>query len=153
MVKKLSRLLKSKRGAALIVAMLLLIILTVLGLAAIKTSTTDIEISANERRAQCALYAADAGLQVTQEQICRYDTDPISPTAIGNNASFMMIGPISRVGTISTAGGYQYKLFGFRIRGICGDPNDPRAPQKEIEVKSRSLTLGAGGGTNYNVGL
>ncbi len=161
MLKKVGRLLRSKRGAALIIAMLLLIILTVLGLAGVQTSTTEIEIAANERRAQCALYAADAGLQFALERVCGMNTDAIPLTGIGNNAFFRSDGPITLMGSVRVPGGFNYKLYGFRITGTCGDPNNPRTPEKAIDVYSRRLGRGGEwegkgsewGPTGYNVGL
>lgn len=160
MLNKVGRLLRSKRGAALIIAMFLLIILTVLGLAGIQTSTTDIEIAANERRSLCALYAADAGLQEALRQICRWNDNsfPLPLTDIGND-TFYMSGPLTSIGSVGTPGGYNYELFDVEITGICGDPNNPRASRKEIQIMPRRLTLKDPhaapeyGPTSYNVGL
>jgi hypothetical protein len=178
-LKKLRSLLKSRKGAALIVAMLLLIILTVLGLAAIQTSTTDIEIAANERRAQCVFYASEAGVQAAMEQLARKDLDPIPLTSIANDAFFrsgpicpdtdgngvcdvdedgnIVSQPIDLVGLVAPAGFSPqsgYDLYGFQITGICGtDPEAPEALMKEIEVKARRFRGSVRGGTNYNVGL
>ncbi|GBC59308.1 hypothetical protein DENIS_0245 [Desulfonema ishimotonii] len=51
-----------QRGMALIVSMLLLVILTVIGVASISTSNFDILISDAHKRQQAAFYAAEAGL-------------------------------------------------------------------------------------------
>ena len=52
----------NERGFALVVALMLLITLTVLGLATLSTTTTEIQIAANERVNAEALHAAEAGV-------------------------------------------------------------------------------------------
>ncbi|HLB25398.1 MAG TPA: PilX N-terminal domain-containing pilus assembly protein [Nitrospirota bacterium] len=65
-----------ERGAALITALLFLTLLTVLGLASIYTSTTEVMISRNDYKAKQALYAADAGIQ---EAMAKIDYNTLSP--------------------------------------------------------------------------
>ncbi|MCJ7663368.1 MAG: PilX N-terminal domain-containing pilus assembly protein [Desulfobacterales bacterium] len=54
--------LQSQQGAALIIAVLILLILTVLGIYAITTSTLETKIAGNERFLKEAFYAADGGI-------------------------------------------------------------------------------------------
>jgi Tfp pilus assembly protein PilX len=53
----------NQRGSALVVALLMLVVLTLLGIAAITTSTTEVEISGNEKLSKMAFYGADAGTE------------------------------------------------------------------------------------------
>ncbi|UCD85166.1 MAG: hypothetical protein JSU92_02955, partial [Deltaproteobacteria bacterium] len=153
MLKKVGRLLRSRRGAALIVAMLLLIILTVLGLAAIQTSKTEIEIAGNERRSRCALYASDAGLQYALERVCGLNYEAIPVTDIGNDVFFWSNGPVTTVGSIRVPGGFDFTLQGYQVIGTCGDPGAsgaPKGPEITVNIQSRNLTRGSSGCTGPN---
>lgn len=52
---------KNNRGSAIIVALLLLVTLTIIGVAAINTSVFESRISGNEHRYQIDFYVADSG--------------------------------------------------------------------------------------------
>ena len=54
--------LRDEKGIALVVAMLLLLVLTLIGMSAVNTSTFDILISGRQRASQEAFYAAEAGI-------------------------------------------------------------------------------------------
>lgn len=54
---------KDESGIALVIALLIMVLLTVLGTAAIMTSTTDVKIGANFQRSSSAFYIAEAGLE------------------------------------------------------------------------------------------
>lgn len=51
-----------EQGMALVISMLLLVVLTVIGVAAVSTSNFEIMVAGSERRTQEAFYAAEAGL-------------------------------------------------------------------------------------------
>lgn len=51
-------------GSVMVVALLMLALLTIVGIAASNTSTTEVQISANEQLNRIVFYAADAGLNV-----------------------------------------------------------------------------------------
>ncbi|PID73507.1 MAG: hypothetical protein CSB33_03185 [Desulfobacterales bacterium] len=53
----------AENGAVLVISMLLLIVLTVIGIAAISTSNLDILLSSIHRQRQSVFYAAEAGLE------------------------------------------------------------------------------------------
>lgn len=53
---------QSQQGAALIIAVMILLILTVLGIYAVTTSTLETKIAGNERVLKDAFYAADGGI-------------------------------------------------------------------------------------------
>ncbi len=58
-----------QRGAALILALLAITILTILGLALMFVSTTEVRLAAAEGSINKALYSADAGIQWTAGQL------------------------------------------------------------------------------------
>jgi len=64
-----SQMLNNERGIALVIALILLSILTIIGLAAINTSTIEVLISGSEKERQEAFYAADGGIQYGLQQI------------------------------------------------------------------------------------
>ena len=53
----------NQSGIALITALLIMVLLTLLGTAAIMTTSTDVQIGANFKRIQDVFYVSDAGLQ------------------------------------------------------------------------------------------
>ncbi|KPJ66229.1 MAG: hypothetical protein AMJ45_04150 [Syntrophobacter sp. DG_60] len=55
--------LKNNNGAALIITMLIMIVLTVLGIAALMTSSIETKISRNQKSSIQAFYAAEAGIE------------------------------------------------------------------------------------------
>lgn len=59
-----------EKGIALITALMVMVMLTILGLAAIMTSTTEMQIAGNEKTANRAFYAAEAGIN---EAIARFN--------------------------------------------------------------------------------
>ena len=55
-----------ERGAALIIALLIMVVLSVLGTMAIMITSTDIKISNNYRQYQNCFYAADGGIELSK---------------------------------------------------------------------------------------
>jgi hypothetical protein len=55
----------NERGVALILALVMLLLLTILGAWALDTSSTDLKIAGNYRTAQYAFYAAEGGVGYT----------------------------------------------------------------------------------------
>jgi hypothetical protein len=56
-------LLNNQRGVALVIALIMLIVLTLIGLSSIGTSIFETKISGNERFSSSAFYAAEGGLE------------------------------------------------------------------------------------------
>jgi len=67
--------LQSQRGAALIIAIMILLILTVLGVYAVTTSTLETKIAGNERVLKDAFYAADGGIDCGRMVIALFLTE------------------------------------------------------------------------------
>lgn len=61
--------LDNERGMALVIAMVILCILTIIGVAAINTSTIETLISGAEKERQEAFYAADGGIEYALQQV------------------------------------------------------------------------------------
>jgi hypothetical protein len=64
-----------KKGIAIIIALLILLVLTLIGISSITTTNFETSLSGNERLKADAFYAAEAGIQVGISQIP--DTNPI----------------------------------------------------------------------------
>jgi Tfp pilus assembly protein PilX len=84
--------LKNQAGTVLVIALLMMIVLTLIGLSAISTSTFELILSGNKRGSTDAFYSADSGIQTVIANIenfnltgkyvdSKYDpfTDPKNP--------------------------------------------------------------------------
>jgi len=76
--------LQSQQGAALVIAVMILLILTVLGIYAVTTSVLETKIAGNERFLKDAFYAADGGIDYGRTVIALVLSNTSLPT--GNNA-------------------------------------------------------------------
>jgi len=76
-----------KKGVALIIALIMLLILTFIGISAISTTTFETNISGNERVGTTAFYASEAIFEMGLKQLDTSDfsqkTKPILRTKIG----------------------------------------------------------------------
>jgi len=64
MSKRMVTPLKDQSGVALVMALVMIVILTLIGLASTYTSTFEMKLSGNKRGTTDAFYAADSGVQV-----------------------------------------------------------------------------------------
>jgi hypothetical protein len=91
MKNRLILLSKDESGVALVVALILMIVLTLIGLASTFSSTYEIKLSGNKRGSTDAFYAADSGVQVTTANIKNFDLpgqyvgDKYNPFTDNNN--------------------------------------------------------------------
>lgn len=92
MRSKMKRILGNESGAALVIALLMMIMLTLVGLGSVFTSTFELKLSGNKRGSTDAFYAADSGVQVVMGNLANFDlpgkyeddqydpfTDPANP--------------------------------------------------------------------------
>ncbi len=89
-----SNILRSEKGIALIIALLILLVLTLIGISAINTTTFETSISGNERVGTDAFYAAEGGIQIGLNQLP--DTKPVPVTAIGKDSSCWSGSPLDK---------------------------------------------------------
>lgn len=75
----------NERGFAIIVALIMLAIITVIGIAATRTSETETRIAVNERLYNISFYAAEAGTAFVAESPSFYGSDNIT---VGGSLSF-----------------------------------------------------------------
>jgi type IV pilus assembly protein PilX len=73
MKHRLHFLAKDESGVALVIALILMVVLTLIGLASTFSSTYEMKLSGNKRGSTDAFYAADSGVQVTTANIKNFD--------------------------------------------------------------------------------
>jgi hypothetical protein len=146
-----SNILRSEKGLVLIIALLILLVLTLIGISAISTTTFENSISGNERVGTDAFYASEAGIQIGLNQLP--DTKPIPVTAIGADSSCWSGSPMDKnspqnlrsFGLYPKAGfdvSWSFKRFQVDTTGMSFKGT------KELEVQARFGPFGSG--TQYN---
>lgn len=65
---------KNQSGAALVIAMIMMIVLTLIGLASTFTSIFESKLSGNKRESTGAFFAAEAGLEAVKTDMTNFDT-------------------------------------------------------------------------------
>jgi Tfp pilus assembly protein PilX len=133
-------LLQNEKGIVFVVALLLLLVLTLIGISSINTTSFDNIISGNERLSNTAFYAAEAGIAVGVTQMPV--TGSIAKTKIGPDTSFSAnvnyLGDAHKFGTDT---GWVYKRYQVMATGESTD-----ATKKEIELQIRygPIPIGTG---------
>lgn len=140
--------LQSQQGAALIIAVMILLILTVLGIYAITTSTLETKIAGNERVLKDAFYAADGGIDCGRMVIALFLTQqsPTLPsrTSVNNEIDFRneiigsaVINPLPYVDTYNGTSDTTVKINVDRIKseeppGYSGGFGEPVAEKQTL---------------------
>lgn len=75
-------------GSALLVTVMLLLMIGLVGLAALNTSTRDQQVAGFQNRKRIALYAAEAGISEAMERLVTTSVASISTTQIGDSTIF-----------------------------------------------------------------
>ncbi len=76
--------LRNKKGVALVIALIILLILTLIGISAINTTTFETALTGNERAGTAAFYASEAILDVALDRLP--DVTQIPRTEIGKDS-------------------------------------------------------------------
>jgi Tfp pilus assembly protein PilX len=138
------------RGVAIILALLMLLVLTLIGISAISTTTFETSISGNERVRTDAFYVAEAGIQVGINQLPV--TTPVPQMKLndshywsgtandkGNPRTFISLGLHQKAGFDSS---WSFKRFQVNMTG------ESSGAIKEMEVQVSYGPFRAG--TEYN---
>jgi len=92
--------LRNKDGVALVIALIMLLLLTFIGISAISTTTFETNITGNERVGTDAFYASEAVFQIGLRQLDAADsgnkTKPIPRTPIGKDSYGWSGGPTDK---------------------------------------------------------
>ena len=75
-------------GSALLVTVMLLVMIGLVGLAALNTTTRDQQVAGFQNRKRIALYAAEAGISEAMEELVTNSVATISTTTIGDSSLF-----------------------------------------------------------------
>ncbi len=133
---------------ALVIALVMLLILTVVGINAVTTTTFETSISGNQRIYNTAFYGADGGLEDFRiraqnnyeilQGITTFNTQtlPGSPFNITYNVTYNQIG-------IKERGGIPYQTFRINSEGVA--PSFPTAGRVTVES---IMEIYPGGGGN-----
>src|SRR4030042_4528316 len=65
--------LRGQSGAALVIALIIMVVLTLIGLASIFSSNFEVKLSGNKRGSTNAFYAADAGVQSVMANLSNFN--------------------------------------------------------------------------------
>lgn len=79
LVKSYFHLLHKENGSVLVVGLLMLALLTIIGIAASTTSTTEIQIAGNQKFSKSAFYAAEAARGYVARSLSLYGNENITP--------------------------------------------------------------------------
>jgi len=71
--EEMNHVVNNQSGVALVIALVMIIVLTLIGLASTLTSTFEVKLSGTKRGATNAFYAADSGVQVVVARIDNFD--------------------------------------------------------------------------------
>ena len=69
MSKKTTGVLNDQKGAALVIALIMIVVLTLIGLASTFTSTFELKLSGNKRGATNAFYSAESGVEIVESNV------------------------------------------------------------------------------------
>ena len=137
------------RGSALVVALLILVLLTLMGISATTTSTIEVQMAGNEKFHEMAFYAAESGWQEALNWLDRqypgiteqvgwnassgtfvtgdkYGAPDYIPLADDNNTGYYL--KIDFAGTTPVAGySSDYRRFNYRVNSVGMGPGNARS--------------------------
>lgn len=120
---------------ALVIALVILLILTIVGINAMTTTTFEASITGNQRIYNTAFYSADGGIddfraratrdpQIRDGTITAY-SESIPGSTVTYNISSRLLGEVNR-------GGVLYQVFRINSEGVA--PNFPTAGRVSVET-------------------
>ena len=155
MVMKRNFILKNQTGAALVIALIMMIVLTLVGLASTLTSNFEMKISGNKKGSTSAFYASESGIQVLTVNIQNFDSsaagnypyDPFhdknnpnpNPTGAAANITYnaSMTGAPRGVGVSATNFGFSH----FAITSKAWDSADVSTNPSGCQLEERVVRL------------
>lgn len=119
---------RNEKGVALVMAMVMLVLMSILGALAISTSTTEIGISGNYKNSQVAFYTADAAIERAQTDSSIYSSIVPGTTDSWQNTASWSVGSGTSSGTISAGNvKVEYLTSGALPPGSGSDPESFQA--------------------------
>lgn len=143
--------LTDEKGTALVIALLLLVLLTVIGISAIGMTVYETSLSGNERVAADAFYAAEAGVQIGLDQLP--DKSPIAVAQVGEGSRCWSGSPKDKGSPKSLTSHGAHQRSGYDAswefkRYQVNATGESSAVMKEVEVQASYGPFAAG--TQYN---
>jgi Tfp pilus assembly protein PilX len=131
---KIKPLVKNDKGSAILVALMILVLLTIIGMAATKTSNTELKITTNSQLYKMAFYAAESGWQELAVQIVQ--TNPPDSTVtldrtIAPNTAYQVTGESKKA---VYDDGWEATDFLERPYTITSNGSAPRGAASQIVV-------------------
>lgn len=112
---------KNERGSALIITLMLLLILTAVGLYAINTATTEIDVTLQSKVGTVTLNAAEAGTYVAIDQVPNVLVAAVSGT-LANQASYSVTSGLTGAMTLRPGYGSNYRFADFGVTSVGNSP-------------------------------
>lgn len=159
-MKNISSIFANEKGSALVIALLILVLLTLMGISATTTSTIEVQMAGNEKFYEMAFYSAESGWQsalnwldgqypaITQNLVWDGATfievegnfeeaAPVGiPLAEDNNTEYYV--KIEFVGTAPVPGyGTDFRRFNYRVHSegrVSPKPTAPSLARSEVSV-------------------
>jgi type IV pilus assembly protein PilX len=139
---------QQQRGAALIVSMLLLLVLTILAIGASQTTRLEERMAGNARDIDMAFQASEAGLRSAEKYLA---VTPSLPTCVNPASSTCYVLQQGHFATTDLARQTDAwwrtngKAFGTAVtQEVTGVTEEPRYVIEEFQMVSFSLTVGHG---------
>ncbi len=147
------RMLSGERGIALIVSMIVLLILSVIGVAATKTAIHDTITSTSEKRKRIAFYAAEAGIEVARATIGTYLVQPKPGTSTATWKASLLKGAKTALNNEVVYQELKNKPIGsnYTYTVYVRNNNDGSDPENDVDgqviIRSDSASKTPGGGS------
>jgi hypothetical protein len=128
--------LKNQKGVSLVIALMILLVLTLIGISAISTTTFETNIAGNERLYNKAFYTSDAGVDYFVGWGASYISIPTSIGVVDSRTEGLPLGGdyflVNWERRVSDLG--PPKVYEFKITSQGISPNFPAAGRINIEA-------------------
>src|SRR3972149_1721273 len=128
--------LKEERGIALVIALLIMVVLTVLGIAVIMNVNTEINISENAKTSKQVFYVAESGLQAGMNQLPSLSAFSGTVTTGLTYSSVPAGQPLAQPTTYPCPAGYGSNVFCFKY-SLQVSGSGPNSASKQIAADVR----------------
>ncbi len=105
----------NERGSALIIALMLLLILTAIGIYAVSISTTEMDIALNSKVGTSVLNAAEAGANYGVDQVPAVFTTEYAPPAFPDHSQYRMTSRATETLSIRPGYGSNFRFADFEV--------------------------------------
>ena len=148
-------LLRNEDGSVLVIALIMIVLLTLLGISATTTSQIEIQITENEKSHQIAFYAAEAAGayvvgspdlygadNITLEEFISFpeDEDPSAKYPLDSTKSFN--GDVEYLGSSAPPRGSGYAVGKFKSHNYRMTCNGYRSPNSESQIQAGFYRIG-----------